>query len=74
MTWEGEDRRKSHALDPEDRDRLTRIEVHCENFVKSTEISEARLRRVETKQVRLITSQAGVWAILVVVGGWLGIK
>jgi hypothetical protein len=58
----------------EDRDRMVRIETHSKATAKFIEDHETRLRSVETKQTRLMTSQAGLWTVITAVAAVFGYK
>ena len=70
----GEERREHLELNPEDRDCLVRIEVHCETTSTWIKDHEKRLRKVEIRQTGITVSQGGLWTLILAVGGWLGLR
>ena len=70
----GKERRKQLELNSEDRDRMVRIEMHCEQTAVFVKDHEKRLRKVETRQTGLAVGQGGLWSLVAVIGGWLGLR
>ena len=70
----GTERRKQLELNPEDRDRMVRIELHCEGTSVLVKDHEDRMRKVETRQTGITVSQSGLWGLVLIGMSWMGLR